>query len=330
MSEKVYKSLFAFYTFTGALCLKFEENEFKISKFQKVRMTLMTATVIIFTLIVKVMESLEVVDKNLPQVKLTKFSDTLTKLAWLFPLFFLALTIFFQIRISHEIAEIFNIILRHKNIFDDGKINLQIISSRSLKYFMLCAFIIVYDTTVQFASSFTSFSLKEILKFLTSKFSLCAFMAIIGFVNNFLVHLEFIVENYTTLIQNSFSTHDSNHKNFEHTVAKVYIIFDLSNIFNRSFSKILTLSISFLMTIVIFIVSLKRGDSHRRIIKFHEPITFLFKGFTILLLMKYNLYLPIITCISIVQTNFFIFAFLLVRIGENINKKVNFYLICLN
>lgn len=252
--EKLYKFLFRFYNFSGALCLKFDGKRFEISKFHYFKVLITVILFLISFFIVYISKGLNAIRDEAPELTLTKFSDFFLNGAFFIPVFLLLLVIIIQIHINDDIAKMFKIILFCKKTFEINEQKLHSFCIKILKHFLIYKVSIIIYFIIHILATRSTFDARGILKLVLTLFIDLFYTAIFSFVNCLLLHLDFLI-NYC---EESLRKTSKSHSSFNNFIKnrKVQILFILMEIFNQSVSRVLTFCITFLGTAIVVVVSL--------------------------------------------------------------------------
>lgn len=249
--EKFYQFLFRFYNFSGALCLKFDGKRFTISIFHILKVlifiVLFLISMIIFYLTAKIK------DEEAPNVKLTKFSSVIVRSAFLVPLFLAFLIMVIQTQINNDITKIFDTFLFCKKKFEINQDKLRSFYSKVFKYFLFYIIQIFVTMIIHFLAAKLVLDVKSIWTFISGIIINVCYNSIMAFVNSLLLHFDFLFENCEESLRKTRKAHNSHDNIID--IKKVEILSRLTEIFNRSVSKVLTACTTYCVVAIVVLVS---------------------------------------------------------------------------
>lgn len=247
LEERFYKFLFKFYTISGALCLKFDGKRFEISKFHYYRALFI---VILFPIYIFVyfFFSTEGILDGAPQMNLTKFSNLFAHSSIFIPLILVVFLLFTQTQNNGHIAKIFGLFLLCKKHFEISESKLRLFYFKILKYFLVYGVSIAIYTSIGFLGTKSMFDVKGIPKLILGFIIDLSYTSIFAFVNCLLLHFDFLFKICEESSRKIAKTHNS--RESKNQDKQEQILFRITEIFNKSVSKVLTICIIFLVVAI--------------------------------------------------------------------------------
>jgi hypothetical protein len=250
--ENLYRFYFKFYTLTGALGLKFEDNRFKVSKILSLRISVPVVILIILNTIKVILEPSDVSEMGAPKNNRTRFLVYFLRSGGFIPISLIALIMITQVKISEDLAKILNVFLKLKSVLEFSKNDCKNVSIKTLKYFSF--FILVHVLDFYWViSGVESFSIKNILFAFLTLLTTISFVCIITLINAFLLHYELVMECYLKTLK-KVCEKELDLDKLEIALSKMNLIFNLIQMFNRSISRVLTLIIVFILNVEVYMV----------------------------------------------------------------------------
>lgn len=254
MSSRIYNLFFLFYLNFCVFSLRFCGNKFIVSKFHVIKTVLLLAITVMWFL---AMHKHSIESKSgLPDFKDTEFSKRFYSCIAITPFFQILSFLVIQLQVNRHIGKLFNIFLKVKKQFFAEKIEIKNLKQRLIIYFSIFILFIFVNLIIQINGL-----IKEEISFKTWPFVLGTiitflFVAMLSFNNAILIIFEFMIRSYTLILDRELKNINHNHIKIELILINLNVIFKSIRIFNKSVSKMLSLSIFVTFLMVVFLVSI--------------------------------------------------------------------------
>jgi hypothetical protein len=239
---------FNFYKF--ACIINFDKINFKTSKVQALKSTLIYSLILLTTFIsfpIDEEEDLEKkTEKKLEQSKvLSNFSTQYFSVTKHYHSFALFLVIIFIIVSQNDIKIMFKCFVQMKKLCEEGgfSYSLKELKDKMLKYFFLMQFYYLYILLMQSMMTFKKFNFNELIFIISTSLMHYFDFAMVSFITLMCLIINFIMENFNEALDNELQKFIHNHEKINQIIAS-YDFFDtIFATFNRSIAKILSVQV---------------------------------------------------------------------------------------
>lgn len=255
MSSRVFKFIFNSYVFAATLCLKWENNQFKVSKFHVIKALILFPLNIFLLYLVTFLSNInnEAIDEQ-SSLNHSTFSKKFFGVLYFWPFFIVNYWTYVLISIQKEVSVIFNQILKFHKKFP--QINLKNIQIKIILLFLYAASYFLTKLFLHF--NVNDFKLKDIFFHISNQIIIFAYIFSVTFASSMIFLYDFLLENFNDILSQELNKRIHNHTNCEDFMVIFSQLQKLFDILNRSVAKIFTFYTADVLILIIYNVSCKQ------------------------------------------------------------------------